>query len=335
MPFTFAHPFFAVPLRRIKPKWVSVTGLILGSMSPDMEYFVAMEPYQSIGHSILGFLIQGLPLCIAFAFVFHYMIKPVLPKFLPSFGRMDQFVSDLCVDWKLDSARAWIVFLGSLLIGYWTHMFVDAWTHVGGIFVEWFPFLREYHGHSPLYSKLQIDFSIVGLLIPGLLLLYRYVRFIGMTRSTVKEKLAAPSTKIALWFVLLVTTSIVYKIKMMVIHHRHDFVSTVVVAPLSSLLFGFYVASLLYWAVKKQRVWYALGSLALIVAVIIALRVGSNLRDDLLSNGIPYKYLHPPKGVFDPLWNGFLICWSAALLLSSRIVTRSQHVVKGLFQLKQ
>lgn len=294
-----------------------------------------MEPYQSIGHSILGFLIQGLPLCIAFAFVFHYLIKPVLPKFLPSFGRMDQFVSSLCVEWKLDSVRAWIVFLGSLLVGYWTHMFVDAWTHAGGIFVETFDFLRVHHGDSPLYAKLQIDFSLVGLFIPGLMLLYRYFRFMGLSRNTVKEKIAAPSTKISLWLVLLSTTVIVYKLKMMVIHHRHDFVSTVVVAPLSSLLFGFYVASLFYWAVKKQRVWYALGSLALIVATIIALRFGTNLREHLFTDGIPYRYLNPPKGVFDPLWNGFLLCWSTALLLSSRIVATSHRVVKSPFQLKQ
>jgi hypothetical protein len=50
LPFTFAHPSSSFPIKCIKPRYFSLVGLILGSMSPDFEYFIALEPYQIIGH---------------------------------------------------------------------------------------------------------------------------------------------------------------------------------------------------------------------------------------------------------------------------------------------
>jgi hypothetical protein len=85
MPFTLSHPLFAAPLKKMLP-FLSTTGLILGSMSPDLEYFIAMQPFRSIGHSIEGFFLLILPVCIAFACGFHNIIKPSLPELLPKIG---------------------------------------------------------------------------------------------------------------------------------------------------------------------------------------------------------------------------------------------------------
>ena len=95
MPFTFSHPLYAVPLHRAAPKWLSITGLLLGSMAPDLEYFAAMESYRTIGHTLTGFVLLGLPLSIALAFAFHLVLKPVLSKFMPSVWGLDQFVQSL------------------------------------------------------------------------------------------------------------------------------------------------------------------------------------------------------------------------------------------------
>lgn len=59
MPFTISHAIYAIPIRHIMPKYFSVMGLILGSMSPDFEYFIYLEPYVTIGHSIQGLLFQA------------------------------------------------------------------------------------------------------------------------------------------------------------------------------------------------------------------------------------------------------------------------------------
>ncbi|WP_240482010.1 DUF4184 family protein [Flavobacterium psychrophilum] len=39
MPFTFSHPAIILPLRYLPRQWFSLTGLIIGSLTPDFEYF--------------------------------------------------------------------------------------------------------------------------------------------------------------------------------------------------------------------------------------------------------------------------------------------------------
>ncbi|GFN31805.1 DUF4184 family protein [Paenibacillus xylaniclasticus] len=50
MPFTLFHPAFAVPFRRLLPGKLVLPGIVLGSMAPDLEYFVRMEAVGKIGH---------------------------------------------------------------------------------------------------------------------------------------------------------------------------------------------------------------------------------------------------------------------------------------------
>ena len=92
MPFTFSHPLYAAPLRRLIPN-LSLTGLVLGSMSPDMEYFIAMEPFRSIGHTWIGFVLLGIPLSLAAARGYHDVLKPVIPRLLPSLGAIDGYAA--------------------------------------------------------------------------------------------------------------------------------------------------------------------------------------------------------------------------------------------------
>ena len=40
MPFTFSHPAAVLPLRLLPRHWFSLTGLVIGSMVPDFEYFL-------------------------------------------------------------------------------------------------------------------------------------------------------------------------------------------------------------------------------------------------------------------------------------------------------
>ncbi|WP_220463965.1 DUF4184 family protein [Adhaeribacter radiodurans] len=39
MPFTFSHPAIVLPLTLLLRKWYSLTGLVIGSLTPDFEYF--------------------------------------------------------------------------------------------------------------------------------------------------------------------------------------------------------------------------------------------------------------------------------------------------------
>lgn len=173
MPFTFSHPIFALPLKRLHPKSFSTTGLVLGSMAPDFEYFLLLEPYRSIGHTAAGLLVQAVPLSVLFAFLFHRLVKRQLAVHLPSIWNLDQRAFQLLKDWKLQSGKDWIVFIGSVIIGFVTHIVVDGFTHAHAFFVERLPFLRETAVLGlPLYKTLQYGLSLSGLaVIAGIILM--------------------------------------------------------------------------------------------------------------------------------------------------------------------
>ncbi|MVP02599.1 DUF4184 family protein [Paenibacillus lutrae] len=169
MPFTFAHPLYAGPLKLIFPRYLSLTGLILGSMSPDFEYFIALEPYRFIGHSVAGLFLQAIPLSILLAYVVHYILKIPLIDHLPATAQLENKARGLLRDWKLNSLRKWFVFLLSVIIGFYSHVLLDAFTHGAGFFVSKFGILQSTIMNVPLYKILQHTLSIAGLLTEGLL----------------------------------------------------------------------------------------------------------------------------------------------------------------------
>jgi hypothetical protein len=75
MPFTPAHSAIVLPFVRINPKYVSATGLIIGSLTPDFEYFFKMSVNGVHGHTLPGLLYFDLPVATALALVFHLVVK--------------------------------------------------------------------------------------------------------------------------------------------------------------------------------------------------------------------------------------------------------------------
>ncbi|EFM13151.1 hypothetical protein PaecuDRAFT_0662 [Paenibacillus curdlanolyticus YK9] len=161
MPFTMSHPAFAVPLRRLMPN-LSVAGLVLGSMSPDLEYFVNMEARGTIGHQFIGFMLIGLPLCIALFFSYERVVRPMLSAFVPRLFHIKQFVRECYGQGYPLSLGGWLHFTAAAFIGYLTHMFMDAWTHGSGVFVEHLPGLTASTLGMPLFQLLQFAFSALG-----------------------------------------------------------------------------------------------------------------------------------------------------------------------------
>lgn len=83
MPFTFSHPAIILPLKKLPKKYISMTGLIVGSITPDFEYFLRMKSKYS--HTISGILWYDLPMGIFLAFIFHNLIKEALINNMPLF----------------------------------------------------------------------------------------------------------------------------------------------------------------------------------------------------------------------------------------------------------
>lgn len=166
MPFTFAHPTFAFPLACISPRWFSVTGLVLGSMAPDFEYFLALEPHRTIGHSFSGLVVQAIPLCILFAYLIHTFVKEPFVQHLPSAFGLNRRAYSLLRAWRLRTLRDWIIYIASVSIGFLSHVAVDAFTHEGGYMVERLALLQSIVILDlPVYKILQHSLSMIGMTV--------------------------------------------------------------------------------------------------------------------------------------------------------------------------
>lgn len=241
MPFTFAHPIFALPFKYVKPKYFSVTGLILGSMSPDFEYFIMLEPYQSIGHSVTGLFLQAIPLCVILAVIFHSIVKECLVLHLPSNYNIDQRTYNTLSKWRLDP-KGWVVFILSVIIGFLTHVFIDGFTHFNGYFVERYPLLREQIIYNfPLYKILQHSFSAFGLLMLTWMIissLYRYHEIVT-TIPAVSTK-----QKIKFWTSVVVVAVTLTIMKLLFSSSRNK-IGILVVSPITGMCLGILLVSII------------------------------------------------------------------------------------------
>lgn len=135
MPFTFSHPAAVLPLSLIPKKWISVTGLVIGSITPDFEYFFRMEHDSVYSHTWAGIFWFDLPLGLLLVYLFNYLIKKEfienLPRFLNRrFSRFTFLTRDV------NSGKNLLFVLSSLFIGITSHIIWDKITHKTVNFID-------------------------------------------------------------------------------------------------------------------------------------------------------------------------------------------------------
>lgn len=165
MPFTFSHPAIILPLSYLPKKWISLTALIVGSMTPDFEYFLRMKVQSIYSHTIPGIFWFDLPLGIIITFVFHTMVRNALFLNLPKQIKT-RLLTYQTFEWTQYFKCNWIVVIISLLIGIMSHLFWDSFTHHHGYFVEIIPSLKNkvnlFNLQIPIFKILQHSSSLVG-----------------------------------------------------------------------------------------------------------------------------------------------------------------------------
>lgn len=175
MPFTLSHPAIILPLAYLPKRWFSLTGLIIGSMTPDFEYFLRMKIQSLYSHTISGLFWFDLPLGIVLAFVFHLFVRDTLFDHLPYFAksRLTVFKS---FDWNLYFKQHWFVVGISIVIGAATHLFWDGFTHQHGYFVQAIPELTQ---TVTLLGKKVLLFKILqhsSTLIGAIIIIYAFFK---------------------------------------------------------------------------------------------------------------------------------------------------------------
>jgi hypothetical protein len=165
MPFTLAHPAAVLPLRRLR--YLRSAPLILGAVTPDLPYYVParfgrLEPDM---HTFIGSLTTGVLLgCALLAGVF--LLRRPLTALLSPRAR------SLC----LGALRPfqgrpleWLLAVPAIVLGVWSHLLWDSFTHSDGWVVHRVAALRSpvsigaYHG--TVFHVLQYLSSVLGLLV--------------------------------------------------------------------------------------------------------------------------------------------------------------------------
>lgn len=167
MPFTFSHPAIVLPLSCLPRKWISLTGLVIGSMTPDFEYFIRMKTQSEYSHTIGGIFWFDLPLGIMLAYLFHHIVRNNLFDNLPVFlkCRLHSFKQ---FNWNQYVQTHWPVVFISFIIGAASHIFWDGFTHANGYFVQILPALSNtidvFGKEVPVFKILQHLSSLAGAL---------------------------------------------------------------------------------------------------------------------------------------------------------------------------
>jgi hypothetical protein len=166
MPFTLAHPAAVLPLRRLP--LLRTVPLIIGAVTPDAPYYLPWriaKHIPDVTHSLLGTFTLDLPVGL-FVLLCAWLLRAPLAAPLGPRARakcasaMERFGSRP-LNWALAPL--------SILIGAWTHIAWDSFTHADGWMVQRIPALSapvsffSYTGQ--LCHVLQYACSVFGLAV--------------------------------------------------------------------------------------------------------------------------------------------------------------------------
>lgn len=232
MPFTFSHPALVLPLTYLPKKWFSLTGLIIGSLTPDFEYFLRMRIKSVYSHTIEGLFWFDLPLGILIAFVFHNSIRNSLFDNLPVFLK-SRFSSFKKFDWNKYFKKNWLIVIISILIGAISHIFWDSFTHDTGYFVQKIPeltFTIDILGRQiPIFKIVQHSSTLLGGLVIALAI-YKLP----------KDKIVINKINAKYWWIFLGLMLAIISIRFLSgleIQHYGNLIVTTISAGLLSLIF--------------------------------------------------------------------------------------------------
>ncbi|KKO89634.1 MULTISPECIES: DUF4184 family protein [Sphingobacterium] len=244
MPFTFAHPALILPFRKINRRYLSFTGLVVGSMVPDFEFFFKMRTGPNIGHHFPGFFFLDIPLALILCFIFHEFVKGPLYSNVPLFlqKRLKKYAS---FKWGNYAVENPFVVLFSVTLGIATHVFWDAFTHDDGFFVERFHVLNAtiffLNAKFPVYAILQVIFSLFGLVV-----------VCNCIRKIPKDENQMAEGYIKYWSLIALFTLLFFVMRSLILSHYNTFWD-LFMGLMGSLIYAMILVSILGGYKKSDR----------------------------------------------------------------------------------
>jgi hypothetical protein len=201
MPFPLAHPAAALPFRRLCPRYLSLPGMLIGSIVPDLAYVIddlnrfsktflflfgnsvryhryVREDWEwsTFTHTLMGGAVVCLPAGILLLYLFFRLRAP-LAATLPQPHR--DALLPLCGN-RHESIAAC---LAALILGILMHLVWDTFTHANGWFSQnsEFLYVRVFSLAGHAVSRLQL-FWLISSSGGMLVLLAAYIGFLRHKR---------------------------------------------------------------------------------------------------------------------------------------------------------
>jgi hypothetical protein len=135
VPATLIHPAAVLPLYYAARKYLPLSALVIGSLSPDFEYLYQWGAGNRFAHTLAG-MAFCLPAGLAALWIFHALVKRPLLEILPTALRGRLVAPSGAFRW-LPWTRLPLIVL-AVALGALTHMAWDSFTHYGGWSVQHF-----------------------------------------------------------------------------------------------------------------------------------------------------------------------------------------------------
>lgn len=158
MPFTFAHPAAVLWGARWHQTGLPFSAFVIGSMSPDFEYFLRLRLLSFYSHSMVGILTFCLPVGLMVYGLHRWVIAPALYRNLPCAVR-ERITESPCNGVLL---RRVLQISIAIMIGAATHILWDGFSHGNGYFVLGSGALVSKVMGVPVYKFLQHGSTLLG-----------------------------------------------------------------------------------------------------------------------------------------------------------------------------
>jgi hypothetical protein len=129
MPFTISHTAAVLPFAHFLRRWRLLSAAVIGAMVPDAGVFLLHLTSRDMTHSKVGLFTFCLPVGLIWYWIFQLHIKPATYELMPD--RLYLAWSKDAQSPSLLSLRQWAFAALGVLLGAFTHLVWDAFTHEG------------------------------------------------------------------------------------------------------------------------------------------------------------------------------------------------------------
>jgi hypothetical protein len=162
MPFTGSHAAAVLPLARLG---LPASALVIGSMVPDLPYYLTPLGHAKQTHTLSGVLWVDLPLGLVALLTWQALVGPAVVALAPPPAADRLAAYPIGPRRTLGGLRPFATSVAALILGSATHVAWDSFTHVGGWVVTRVGWLRADLGPLAAYRWAQYASGAAGAVI--------------------------------------------------------------------------------------------------------------------------------------------------------------------------